>query len=170
MKQLLVITMIGIAIAAVTGGQTTNMHADDEIREGDERSIRTLMAEMDNAWNRGDAKAWSKPFAKDADFVNILGSVFEGRSAIERRHAEILATIFHGSRVTGEVRRVLFLKPDVAIVDVNIELVGYSRLPPGVQAREDSALRTRYKHIMSKGSGEWQIVASQNTDVKPLPK
>ena len=48
----------------------------------DEATLRQMVAAQAEAWNRGDATAWSKDFAADADFVNIFGMVFHGRQQI----------------------------------------------------------------------------------------
>lgn len=142
----------------------------DEPQGPDEAAIRQLVATQAEAWNRQDAAAWSKDFAPEADFVNIAGGVFLGRAEIERRHAAIFATIFKGSRTRVTVRRLVFLGPEVAVVDTDHEVTGHSGLPPGVQNTEASGvLRTRMKYVMKKADGKWQIAAGQNTDVKPAP-
>lgn len=143
----------------------------DEPRAQDEAVIRQLVATQTEAWNRHDATAWSKDFAPDADFVNIVGSVFQGRAEIEKRHAGIFASIFKDSRTRVTVRRLVFLGTEVAVVDTDHEVTGHTGLPPGVQNSDESGtLRTRMKYVMRKTGGTWQIAAAQNTDVKPAPK
>lgn len=143
----------------------------DEPRNPDEATIRQLVAAQAEAWNRQDAAAWSKDFAPDADFVNIVGSVFQGRAEIEKRHAAIFASVFKGSRTRVTVRRLVFLGAGLAVVDTDHEVTGHGGLPPGVQNSDESGtLRTRMKYVMRKTDGKWQIVAGQNTDVKPPPK
>jgi uncharacterized protein (TIGR02246 family) len=145
-------------------------HADAP-RGEDEAALRQLVAAQAEAWNRHDATAWSKDFAPDADFVNIVGSVFQGQAEIEKRHAGIFASIFKDSRTKVTVRRIAFLGPDVAIVDTDHEVTGHAGLPPGVQNSDESGvLRTRMRYVLKKNGGKWQIVAAQNTDVKPAPK
>ncbi len=146
------------------------VHAD-EARGQDEAVIRQLVAAQTEAWNRHDAAAWSKDFAPDADFINIVGTVFQGRAEIEKRHAGIFASIFKESRTQVTVRKLVFLGPDVAVVDMEHEVTGHSGLPPGVQNTDESGtLRTRMRYVMKKSAGKWQIAAGQNTDVKPAPK
>lgn len=143
----------------------------DKARGQDEAALRQLVAAQAEAWNQHDATAWSKDFAPDADFVNIVGTVFQGREEIAKRHAGIFASIFKTSRTVVTVRRIVFLGPDVAIVDMDHEVTGHGGLPPGVQNTDESGtLRTRMKYVMKKAKGAWQIAAGQNTDVKPAPK
>jgi uncharacterized protein (TIGR02246 family) len=142
-----------------------------EARSQDEAAIRALVAAQAEAWNRHDAAAWSKDFAPDADFINIVGTVFQGRAEIEKRHAGIFASIFKESRTKVTVRQVVFLGPEVAVVSMVHEVTGHAGLPPGVQNSDESGtLRTQMKYVMRKSAGAWQIVSGQNTDVKPAPK
>jgi uncharacterized protein (TIGR02246 family) len=138
----------------------------------DEAAIRALVAEQAEAWNRGDAAAWSKDFVSEADFVNIFGMVLNGREEIEKRHADIFATIFKGSRTQVTVRRFVLVgkDKDVAVVDTDHVVTGYGKLPPTVHPTgEPAALRTHMKYVMKKVDGRWWIIAGQNTDVKPPP-
>jgi uncharacterized protein (TIGR02246 family) len=161
-------SFLAVLLSLVVG--VPAVHAD-EARSPDEAAIRQLIAAQTEAWNRHDAAAWSKDFAPDADFINIVGTVFQGRAEIEKRHAGIFASIFKESRTQVTVRRLVFLGPEVAVVDTDHEVTGHAGLPPGVQNTDESGtLRTRMKYVMRKSAGKWQIVAAQNTDVKPAPK
>ncbi|SEM09158.1 conserved hypothetical protein [Stigmatella aurantiaca] len=135
----------------------------------DQAALQGLVTAQAEAWNQGDAAAWSKDFTEDATFINIVGTVFEGRAQIEERHAAIFATVFKGSRTQVTVQKILFPEANIAVVDAVHEVTGHSRLPPGVQNTEAGLLRTRMRYVMKKGSGQWRIVAGQNTDVKPAP-
>jgi uncharacterized protein (TIGR02246 family) len=138
-------------------------------RSTDEAAIRALVATQAEAWNRSDAAAWSRDFAPDAEFINIAGTVFKGRAEIESRHAFVFNTLFKGSRTQVTVTRVLFLGGDVAVTDMEHRVTGYSGLPPGVQPTEPGVLKTRMRYVMKKSGKRWEVVAGQNTDVKPAP-
>jgi uncharacterized protein (TIGR02246 family) len=142
----------------------------DARKDKGDAAVRSLIADLDEAWNRGDAPAWARHYAEDGELVNILGGVLSGRDAITRRHAEILSTFFQGSRHIGKIRNIRWLGPNAAVVDVDVELSNYKALPPGIQEDPDHVLRTRLKHILSRTGGEWKIVASQNTAVMPMQK
>jgi uncharacterized protein (TIGR02246 family) len=137
-------------------------------KSADETAIRALLAAQAEAWNRGDAIAWSKHFATDADFVNIFGMVFSGRQEIENRHAAVFTSFFKGSQSTVTVRRLVFPAPRLAIVDSDHVVTGYGMLPSTLHP-VDGAVRTRMKYVMRRGPKGWSIVAAQNTEIKPLP-
>jgi len=64
---------------------------------------------------------------------------------------------------------VRFLRPDVAIADVDIEVTGFQALPPGSRPTERGVLRTRMRHVLTRTDVVWEIVATQNTAVAPRP-
>jgi uncharacterized protein (TIGR02246 family) len=99
----------------------------------DSRAIEALVAELTDAWNRGDARAFSARFAADGSFTNVLGIVAYGREIFELRHAEIFRTIYQGSVLQQSIGRLYFIRPDIAVVDVDAAVSGYLRLPPGVR-------------------------------------
>jgi uncharacterized protein (TIGR02246 family) len=134
--------------------------------QSDEAAIRALLAAQAEAWNRGDAAAWSAVFEPGADFVNVFGTVFSGRDQIEERHAAIFDTFFKGSRTTVTVRRLVFLTPRLAIVDSDHVVTDYGALPPSLHP-VDGAVRTRMKYVMRKSGRHWNVVAAQNTEMKP---
>lgn len=134
----------------------------------EEDQIRSLLAEQAAAWNRGDAAAWARDFAPDADFINILGMHFHDRVQVEKRHAELFGSIFKDSRLSVTVWKVRVLSPVSAVAETVHELKGYARLPPAIRATEPQGLlRTRMKYVFVKASGQWVIVSAQNTAVAP---
>lgn len=135
-----------------------------------EVSIRRALAEQAEAWNRHDAKAWSASFADDADFVNVLGMLFQGRAEIERRHADLFGSIFARSRVVVTTRKVRPVGKTAAIAETDHELRDYDRLPAGIRATDpDGTLRTRLKYVWELTASGWRIVSAQNTAVLPPP-
>jgi uncharacterized protein (TIGR02246 family) len=133
-----------------------------------EPAIREILARQAEDWNRHDAKAWVAAFSEDAEFINILGSSLQGRSEIERRHAEIFTTIFSRSRVVVTTRKVRTLGATAALAETDYELRDYDRLPPGIQATDpDGTLRTRLKYVFELAADGWRIVSAQNTAVLP---
>ena len=135
----------------------------------DTADIEAFVAGLTDAWNRGDAKAFSARFAADGSFTNVLGIVAYGREIFELRHSEIFSTIYKGSVLQQSIGKLRFIRPDVAVVDVDAAVKGYARLPPGVQAGSDGLLRAKLQLVLTKENGGWWIAAFHNVDVKPLP-
>lgn len=141
-----------------------------------EADIRALIAEQEAAWNRHDARAWARPFLPSAEFINILGTPFSGKPAIEGITARIFASIFKESHDSVTVRKIVWVSPELAIVHYEHAVSGYTALPPGIQASETGAngkgvLRTLMVYVLQRGTdGKWMIVNGQNTAILPAFK
>jgi len=64
------------------------------------------------------------------------------------------------------IRNIRFVTHDVAIVDVDTEVTGFGKIPPGVTIQSDGVLRTRLQQVFVKYDDEWWIEAYHNVDVK----
>lgn len=134
----------------------------------DEEAIQTAIRDLDAAWNRGDGAGWASHYVDDGEFINILGTVFDGRDAIAEHHSQILSTTFTESSVESKVRRLRWLRPDAAVVDTDFHVRNFERLPKRLsRIWPDGSMRHRLKHIMVKRDGKWLIAATQNTPLMP---
>ena len=146
--------LIGILIAVgVVGAHPEN--------ETDKQAIQAIGAQFMDAWNQHDAHAFAALFTENADFTNVRGTHAHGRKAVEEFHASMFATIFKGSHQTGQLRSVRFLKPDIAIADIDWEMTG--------AATPEGAARPPRKGLldwaMVKTDGRWQIAVMHNTEL-----
>ena len=135
----------------------------------DRAAIDALVAAEQEAWNRGDAKAFSARFAEDGFFTNVVGMRAYDRAGFERQHARIFSTIYKGSHNTLTVSKVKFVRPDVAVVDVESVLTGYQELPPGIKPAADGAVHTALQMVLTKESDGWTIASFHNVAITPLP-
>ena len=135
----------------------------------DETMIRNIIQEENTAWNAGDATAYSRHFAEDGTFTNVLGMFFTGYKQFLDRHEVIFKGPFRGTVAKQEVVSLKFVKDDVAIVETLATISGFSKAgpPPGVRLDETGSLKTRLLQVFVKQSGEWKIVTYHNVDIKP---
>lgn len=158
-------SVLGLLLLPVLG-----CAADGGEQGSGEKAIVALLAKQAEAWNAHDARAWVAPFTADAEFVNILGTLFQGRAQIEQRHAELFHGVFSKSRVNVTTRKVVSLGPTAALAETVHELRDYQRLPPGIAASDtDGTLRTRLKYVLVLTPDGWRIRSAQNTAVLPVP-
>ncbi len=127
----------------------------------DEAAIHQLMRELTEAWNRGDAQAYGARYLAEGTFTNVNGSFYVGREAFTRRHEEVFGGIFKGTLLTLTTRELRFIRPDVAVVDIDASLSGL-QAPPGVQAGPDGALHTCLLLVLVKERGSWWMTAYHN--------
>jgi uncharacterized protein (TIGR02246 family) len=158
----------GVFVAVLLGKVSLTQHADPYSPQ-DSAAIEALVSSMTDAWNHADAASFSRRFAEDGGFTNVVGAVYYGRESFQQRHAEILNSIYKGSVLKQTIGKMRFIRPDVAIVDINVELTGHQKLPPGIRVESDGAIRAKLQLVLVKENGEWWITAYHNVAVTPLP-
>ncbi len=131
-----------------------------------EAPIRAIVAEQVSAWNGGDGQAYARHLAPDASFTNLFGMVMYGAPAFAKRHTEILATFYKGTTKHHDIRRIRFVTPDVAIVDIDNEVGGVKIMPGGIVVPSDGIVKTQLMEVFVRREGRWWIEAYHNVDVK----
>ena len=137
---------------------------------GAEAAIRAIIADQVVAWDAGDGTRYSSHVAPEASFTNLFGMVMYGAPAFASRHNEILSTFYKGTKKTHAVRRIRFLTPDVAIVDIDNEVHGVKAMPGGIAVPADGVLKTQLMEVFVRRDGQWWIEAYHNVDVKSAAK
>jgi uncharacterized protein (TIGR02246 family) len=131
-----------------------------------EAPIRAIVAEQVTAWNSADGQAYARHLAPDVSFTNLFGMVMYGAPAFAKRHAEILATFYKGTTKHHDIRRIRFVTPDVAIVDIDNEVRGVKTMPGGIVVPSDGIVKTQLMEVFVRREGRWWIEAYHNVDVK----
>ena len=133
----------------------------------DQTAIRNIVQNETDAWNKGDAAAYSRHFAERGTFTNIRGDFMTGHAAFLKQHDVIFQSIFKGTTVQQDIVSLEFPSPDVAVVETLTSMSGIVRPAPGMVLDAKGRLRTRLLQVVAKQDGEWKIVAYHNVDVKP---
>jgi uncharacterized protein (TIGR02246 family) len=102
-------------------------------------------------------------FSEDADFVDVFGSWFRNRTAIEGALTERRATVFRESSFIEKEVVIRGPTRDLAVVHSVLELTGARDrqarpLPPGLGVMT---------YVMDKVDGDWRIIAFQNSPLPP---
>jgi uncharacterized protein (TIGR02246 family) len=135
----------------------------------EETQIRAVVQSEEDAWNRGDAEAFAEHYAENGIFANVIGQQLYGKRAFVAQHAMIFSTIYKGSHNVFTVSKVTFVRPDVALVEIDGALKGALRTPPGLKEFADGALHVKLLEVMTKEKDGWVIAAFHNVAVYPLP-
>ena len=133
----------------------------------DETVIRNIIAEQAIAWTAGDAAGYTSRVAPEVSFTNLFGMVMYGKPAFDARHKEILATFFKGTTKKHAIRKLRFVTPDVAIVDIDNEVQGVKAMPAGVVIPPDGILKSQLMQVLVRRGGQWWVEAYHNVDTKP---
>jgi uncharacterized protein (TIGR02246 family) len=137
--------------------------------EKDKAEIAVIVQGEGDAWNRGDAEGFAAHYSENGSFTNVIGQQLYGRKAFIDQHAKIFSTIYKGSHNAFQVTHINFVRPDVAVVDIDGTLRDALRLPPGLKAGEDGALHVKLQEVLTKETNGWTIAAFHNVAVYPLP-
>ena len=117
-----------------------------------------------DAWNAHDMSALGDLFADDADFIDVSGNWFKGRTAFEQVLAERHRSVFEKSRFTKKDVAARRVSAGLAIVHAVIELAGATNLNGQPLA---PALGVTSYVMEREGPDRWRILAFQNTAVIP---
>jgi uncharacterized protein (TIGR02246 family) len=131
-----------------------------EHSETDKRTIGVVVGRFMDAWNRHDAHALAALFSEDADFTNVRGTHARGRTGVAGFLAPLFIGAFKESHITGRLRSVRFLKPDIAIADIDWEITG-ATYPGGLARPPHKGL---LDWALTKTGGQWLITVMHNSD------
>ena len=160
-----------LAVAAVLAMAIPSFATADET--SDQAAIKALGVAWQTAWNTRDAQGLGEILAPDASFISVLGPDTPGlgrggRAEFQAAHAAILKSpMFAESKwTTTRVDVLRFLGNDVAVAQVLWETTG-DRVR---HIKHGAPRRGIFLWVLQRQSGQWRVVASQNTEaVPPLP-
>lgn len=134
----------------------------------DTLALKKVIQDETMAWNKGDAEAYSRHFAEDGTFTNVLGLFYEGYEEFLVRHDFIFKGVFKGTTMTQNIVSLRFVQPEVAILETIIWVSGLSAKLPfeGVSPDEEGRLRTRLLQVLKKDGDHWEIVSYHNVDIE----
>jgi uncharacterized protein (TIGR02246 family) len=134
----------------------------------DTSAVYTILKQEADAWNRGDAEAYSQYFAEDGTFTNVLGLFYTGHQNFLLRHDQIFKGVFAGTHFKQHVVSLKYVNPYVAIVETLTSVSDFSEVgpPKGTTLDENGCLLTRLLQVMVKYGNDWKIAAYHNVDIK----
>jgi uncharacterized protein (TIGR02246 family) len=130
-------------------------------------AIQAIVQDEADAWNRGDAAAFSAHFAPDGSFTNIVGMQSYGRVPFQAQHQRIFSTIYKGSHNEFTIGRIHFIRPDVAVADIDGVLSHMVSVPPDTPLFPDGTMHVKLQLVLSQQNGAWQIDSFHNVTVNP---
>ena len=135
-----------------------------EMRTAAEQLARTFT----DSWNGQNGLAYGEAYWPDAELVDPTGQVWDGREAIAAMHVHLWNGPARNTQVSAKVRRVRPMGAEAMVVDLDVDVAGFSPAPPGAAVHDDDKVKTHLKHVVEKRAGDWKIAASQNTFVAAM--
>ena len=137
-------------------------HHETTTNPANEAAVRGLYQQLMDGWNQGSGDAFAAVFTEDGDLVAFDGTHFKGRKEIAPFHQQLFDKWMKGSRLVGQVERVRFLSPDVALLHAVGGTVMRGKTEP---SPERDSIQTL---VATRQNGEWRLAAFQNTRVRPI--
>lgn len=123
--------------------------------------LAKIVAQWCDAWNRGDADAFTALFAEDSDFVNVLGAWWKPRSAIASAHRRGFGGPWRGTKLQAQVESVRRLGDDVVVMHVRWLMTG----PPVADGAPGTARQSLATLVVVREGARWLIRAAHTTPV-----
>src|SRR5215470_2540267 len=133
--------------------------------KADEKDIRSIGTQIQDAWNKKDARMLADLWLTDGDYVSSTGRTATGRAEVEKAFAAQWAGLYKGTKLTHTLTSVRFLRKDVAIADGAFEISGMKD-PTGKSQATRSGLST----LVATRKGERWYVAALRGMVPSVPE
>ena len=131
----------------------------------DEKDIRSIGAQVQDAWNKRDAKMLADLWLTDGDYISSTGRTATGRAEVEKAFAAQWNGLYKGTKLTHTLTSVRFLRKDVAIADGAFEISGMKDASGKLMATR-SGLST----IVAARKGDRWYVAALRGMVPSVPE
>jgi uncharacterized protein (TIGR02246 family) len=131
-------------------------------RNPDEVAIRELFGLLLDDWGRGDGEAYGSRFTEDAEYVAFDGTRTRGRQEIAASHQQLFDKFLKGTRLTGRVLSMKFVRPDVALIHATGGTVMRDKTKP---SPERDSIQTL---VAVREGAEWRFAAFHNSRVRPI--
>lgn len=128
--------------------------------------IEKTIVNLADSWNRHDMATFAAQCSDEADFVNVVGMHWRGRSQIEAHHVALHRTIFRNSTLRYLDNSLRPLANGVVLAHIRWEMSGHES-PPG--SHFAAVRRGVITAVLVEESQGWLITAFQNTDIVPIP-
>jgi uncharacterized protein (TIGR02246 family) len=148
-----------LSIAAFLSSRDVGSSSDAE-----SAAIRKVINDFVDAFNRHDAHDWAMPFGVDGDFTNVSGLTRRGQKEVEERFKVLFAGPLKDALRTYAVRHLRYVRPDVAAVDAEWELVG-SRSASG---SENPVRKGIFTWVMVKQNGRWMFADFHESELTAI--
>jgi len=164
MKRTLRIAILPAVIVGLVFGYTVTCGAQSPGNRVDEEAIRKVIVGTTEAFNKHDAKAFTRFYTPDAELVTVRGERMKGAAEIEKGLAAIFATRAKAVTLRTLAVTVRFIRPDVAVAHVTNELSGLV----SAEGEQLPAHRELSIRVLAKERGRWLVTAFHNTIVRPV--
>ena len=96
-----------------------------------------LARTFSDTWNGHDGAAYGEAYWPDAELVDPTGQIWDGREAIAAMHVHLWDGPANNTQVSAKVRRIRPIGTEAMVVDLDVDVAGFSPPPPGAAVHSD---------------------------------
>jgi len=129
----------------------------------DEQAVKALVALLDEAWSKKDAKAYASHFSPEATILLSMGIRIHGAREIEQRLAKFFRGALRDSSEKITLHMFHFVRPGIVLADGLIQIDGI---------KSDEMVRTWNFHLtalLKKKGGRWVVEDTRCYYVQGIP-
>src|SRR5262245_29310148 len=125
-----------------------------------EQAIRKATAGIIDALNKGDLDGVLASWASDADLIDESGKATRGHNALAAHFKAFLGEL-KGSRFAGKIQSIKFLRPEVALVDGEVQIT----------SADGERESNRYAVVWVKSGDKWLISSARDlpAEIEEVP-
>ncbi|ULQ51729.1 SgcJ/EcaC family oxidoreductase [Flavihumibacter fluvii] len=123
-----------------------------------EKITQNILTILENGWNNANGTEFAQPFADNAEFVDIRGTLHQNatRQFIGEAHQGVFMSIYKDSNIVYHLVQVIPLSDNIIVANVKAELDA----PSGPLAGKSASTITM---VLVNLDNTWKIRAFHNT-------
>jgi uncharacterized protein (TIGR02246 family) len=125
----------------------------------DEKDIRQIGGQFQDAWNKADSRMISDLFLSDGDYVSSTGRTARGRAEVQKAFSEQWVGIYKGTKIASNITNVRFVRKDVAVADGAFSISGMKDASGKGMGARDGLMTV----VAAKKGDRWYVAALRGT-------
>lgn len=150
-------------LLALTFALTVSSSRAQSGSETDSAAIKKAVAAFSDAFNHHDPHGCVARYVSDGDFSGLSGTVSHGSKELEEHYTSVFTGSLKSVRSTFTVKRIRFLTPDIAGVDVTWSAAGTLAADGSVNPVRNGIINL----VMTKHNGQWLITIYHESELPP---
>jgi uncharacterized protein (TIGR02246 family) len=131
--------------------------------DADSAAIKKAVAAFSDGFNHHDPHAVVARYVEDGDFSGLSGTVSHGSKELEQHYTSIFSGSLKNVHSTFTVKRIRFLTPDIAGVDLTWSAAGALAADGSVSPVRNGLINL----VMTKHNGQWLITLYHESELPP---
>ncbi|WP_433351881.1 SgcJ/EcaC family oxidoreductase [Microtetraspora malaysiensis] len=125
----------------------------------DTAAVTAVLDRLTAAWDAGDGAAYGAEFTDDATYITYVGTLYIGGAEIGTAHQALFDSFLKGTQLASEIVSIRFTGPDTVLITTRGDVH---------KGRAGKLHKIQTYTLARQATGDWKVVAFQNTKHKAL--